>query len=445
MRQTPYSITDASDGDPAPIPGTTDSPMVGVTAGPGACSGGGADIPKSPLETARETLMALMKERDTNPSEELDRRIKQAEARVQFRERQEKPPTRPVADTLGDMCVVCQDKQRVNGFGTCTHNNDFCGGCVSRMVETRPASYETYVDGYFGIFINVTTMANASFCPLCCDGIVVTSPNYLGEAEQFVMENRRNEAVKEERRRIVSERIAREDRRDAERNARLEAERIARVARLEAERIAREERRASELAEKMRIAELNRARRQEVIRLVRLREELRQRFLRMMARDEPIPDDFEIPSPSPTLPGFCCEVNCRIPMRGGNYLDYSTQPEETVTPLTTCTHCRQSILGAWDFQEMEVIRGEERRRVDEMLIAAQLDRERRRETLLRLEERDRQFAQASDIERPFRECLERELAAAGDNVKAREKAQSKFERNLEEAQRKASRKDRRRR
>jgi hypothetical protein len=220
----------------------------------------------------------------------------------------------------------------------------------------------TYVKEYREI-----TFENAFFCPICRKCVIATSPNELEKAERFIMEHMRE----------VYERNARH----------------------EAERIAREERRVREVAEMEKIAELNRDYRQKVILAVRLREEKKMMILRFIARDEPIPDDFEFPPPSPSLSGFWCKGNCSIPMRDVNYfLDYNSRSQEIVTPQTKCVHCKQYIAITWDLQESEVIRVEERRRVDTMLIDAHVDRERRRVTLPRLEERDIQVAPTSEMD-----------------------------------------------
>jgi hypothetical protein len=118
------------------------------------------------------------------------------------------------------------------------------------------------------------------------------------------------------------------------------------------------------------------------------------------------------------------------------------QPEVIVTLDTTCYVCRQSIFSAWDQQAVVLVRAEEDDRIDEMYRAAQVDRDRRRLFVPQLEARSRLVDDAAQLEVPFRERLERELAAAGDNVAARERAQLKFERDLEEAQRKWARKNR---
>jgi hypothetical protein len=91
---------------------------------------------------------------------------------------------------------------------------------------------------------------------------------------------------------------------------------------------------------------------------------------------------------------------------------------------------------AWDEQEVD------RLRIDELHSLAASDQKRHREVSAQLNERDRLLSEVSEIERLFRERLEQELVSAGENQRAREKAQAKYDRELDEAKRKWSRKHR---
>jgi hypothetical protein len=366
-------------------------------------------MPKlTPLQVAEKELEALKKELELSGSCDpaLLVRIKRAECRVTFRKREEsKAP--PVDTSLPDgTCKVCTGSECFPCFGDCKHATDFCGACIVKMARDARFVYNPY--GW------ERTSIDAFNCPFC-RAVIATTPEHLVVAKA-----------------LESERIAHRERIERER---LEDQRRA----IEFER-RQELERQEQRAEQLRVSEINRLARERIIARVREREAQR----RMVMRGELVP--VEVALISLPTPVRCCHGNCSIPMQGRvrDFHHPGFQPQVVVTPDTTCNVCRQSILSAWDQQAVVRIRAEEDDRLDEMYRAAQVDQERRRLFVPQLEARSRLVDEVIQLERPFRERLERELAAAGDNVAARERAQQKFDRDLEEAQRKWSRKNRRR-
>jgi hypothetical protein len=190
--------------------------------------------------------------------------------------------------------------------------------------------------------------------------------------------------------------------------------------------------------EHARILELNRITREAIIVKVQARERLRC----MIARGESLPPGTVFPHIPERLGNRCC-VSCRVPLQPGQLGNRYT-PEVIVDENTRCGVCHLTLFSTWDEQAVVVCRIEEERRVNDLYQAAVIDQERHELVTITLARRDYLLAEVSELERPLRERLEQELLAAGNNQRACERARAKFERELEEAQRRLNRRNRRR-
>ncbi len=387
----------------------------------------------SPLELARARLQALITEQDSwksradtqsrEDAKDLGEKIERARARVGFLVR--KPPSTPVDTSVPDgMCQLCADNETFPLVG-CSHASMFCGLCFLRIKETNPIRNMTgnVVFDDYGMRRREVVILDGISCPYC-RGVIASSEETLAEAKQLMNERRDSDAF--------LERDRLEDQRRAVAFQRLEEERRAREDQI----------RRAQIAEFARIAELNRQERDRICIIAREREQQRRRI----AMGEVFPLGTVLHPLPPRYAGRRCSGDCQIPemetlheWHGGLARTYS---EVLVIQSSRCPNCMCPIRVAWDEQEVDRLRAEDQLRIDELHSLAASDQKRHREVSAQLNERDRLLSEVSEIERLFRERLEQELVSAGENQRAREKAQAKYDRELDEAKRKWSRKHR---
>lgn len=425
-------MTNMESGNTATVTGDI-IPEIGTVAHDGASGGGGGGgnvtttkpHKPSPLELATEKLQALIAEQDTwksraekqSPEDEtnLKERIKRTQALINILGRK---PSGPTDTCVPDgKCELCAENDTFPLFG-CSHSGSFCGPCFIRMKETNPIRKRMLITHFDSMSREVVTL-DAITCPNC-RGEIATSEETLVEAIHIMDQVRARTAL-----------LERERLEDQARAVIFQREEDAR-------RVREEEIRREQAAEFARIAELNRREREKIIAIAHEREQLRN----MAMKGETIPFGTVFHPLPPRSGTRCCSIECQIPRQVSYSFHIGRQPEVLVTSQTACTVCRRSLFSVWDEQAVASIRAEEQRRIDELYLAVEAEQERHRNISAQLEVKSRLITEASELERPFRECLEQELAAAGENHRAREKAQAKFERNVEEAQRKWSRKHR---
>jgi len=370
----------------------------------------------------------------------LARQIENCEAKIKIYS--QKVLTKPL-DTSAEegMCMACYDEKAIELIG-CEHPRSVCESCYTQTKNASPIEYFNRVHYRRYRF-------DAAKCMLCRRIVVMAGSTieYRLTIIHISFENKRRkifveimEATKTndlgliQQLQNVEEQLHIEECYELEKiHQELEKER--RLKLIEERRI-REE---AWVIECNRISRINLETRERIDNRVRFREGLRC----MIARGEPLPHGTILPQ-FPERLRNCC-VTCRIPTQGPTRHDHTPMfiPDVIVVDNTRCTVCHQFLFSTWEEQSIVVCRAEEERRVNDQYQAMLVDQERHALVTLLLNEKDRLFAEVNELERPLRERLEQELLAAGGNLRACERARAKFERELEEAQRKWNRKNRR--
>jgi hypothetical protein len=417
---------------------------------PGSGGGGGFAKPnaeKTKLELEEERLKELLAEKDRfagchpNNVEYLYvlSQIERCKAKISILSRV--TPSKPV-DTSAEvgMCMLCyeekSDPDKLEGCHT-----EFCLLCFDEMMKAKPINVRPR--GYDSGPIRL----NAIQCPLCRDVIANNSDILNLKLARIYIKFKKLRTEIDcliRQASLIDDIPLMSDLQDQLAQLILEEQRetsivIHEINEEKRVREAEERRRREEAAriEHERNSRLNLEKRQEIIKRAQDRENLRC----MISRGEALPPG-TILTPIPQRLNCC--TTCRVPrMIVSDQATYAEfRADVIVNESTSCTICHNFLFNTWEQQAIDAFRAEEERRVDDLYQAALVDQERHEQVTAALNRRAFLFAEVSELERPLREQLRIDLLAAGENERAREKAQAKFDRNLEEAQRKWNRKHR---
>lgn len=414
-------------------------------------SGGGGGFAKpapepTKLELERERLEKLYAERDTFTSGSAEyynagQRIERCQAKINILARGVTSAKSPDTSAGKGICEICHDSKSADPdvLVGCSHADQICVGCYGGIKGANPIRFR----GQYGASITFDAIS----CPLCRSILAAKKGNGFRLAEVHMRyEKLQREIV------MLIRNASSDDNIPLMRDLQAEETRLHHEEAHELNKIQREileERRQLEEEERRRREEearivhdqnsrRNLETREGIIRRVRIREGLRC----MISRGEPLPPGTVL---TPFPPFVSCCTSCRISrmtiLPNQPYGEF--RPDEVVDELSTCTVCHNLLFRTWEQQAINAFRGEEERRVNELYQAMIVDQERHEEVTVALRRRAFLFVEVSELERPLRERLEQELLAADGNQRACERAQAKFERDLEEAQRKWNRKQRR--
>ena len=356
-------------------------------------------------------------------------KIKRTEMKIKLYSRQAKTGPPPDTSAKTGQCDLCHDGDIVPLVGC--HPSSLCRECFNNTKQAKPIRCEFH--GRPNITFDVIR------CPLCRDFLAVDQGNLrLGRVctefhERIDQNFRLISLARMNDDRFLEHHLLQVDQ-QLYFDMRLEIQKIQREIEMEARRRYEAELRI----EQERIAILNLERKRAILERVRVREGYR----RMLARGEALPLGTVLP-PLPA-PIVCCAA-CHIPkqMIAGHPHGMFT-PDVVVDENTRCQMCTTLLFDAWDRDAVREIRAEEERRVNDLYQAALVDQELHQQATAAFNRRAFLFAEMDELERPLRERLEQELLAAGGNERACERAMARFERELEEAQRKQDRRNRRR-
>ena len=419
---------------------------------PGSGGGGGfaKHVPeKTKLELEEEKLKELLAEKDRFagcPSNNVEylyvlSQIERCKAKISILSRV--TPTKPV-DTSAEegMCMLCYENRSAGPDVLEGCHIGFCLECFTRLkndsrMKVRPI-------GYYGeeVFLN------AAKCPFCRDVIAdKRDTSNLRLAKIFMRFKKLLDAndtmnhkaslnndfplmsdLRKQKRQLLYEEshelimVLREIEAEEKRRVVEETQRREEASRIEHERNSR----------------LNMEIRDGIIARVWNQENLRC----MISRGEALPPGTVL-TPMP-LRLNCCTV-CQIPqVINPNQKSYAEfRADVLVNEHTQCTVCHNYLFKTLEQQAIDAFRAEEERRVNDIYQAALADQELHQLTTTAFNRRAFLFAEMEELEKPLRERLEQELLAAGGNEKACEMTMARFERELEEAQRKQNRRNRR--